>query len=119
MKTFGKQGLNHSNISQAIFVYVKIIMMLKEEGGRKLVDAIHSIVMEKLLSSRSWQREGEVTNVLAFGDLWKTLMEADLDVEGTAKALEEILSEHTRNIKSPNFARWFTILPALKVFLDN
>ena len=54
LKTFGKQGIGQVNIFQTIYVYAKMIKVIKEQFELELVDTIHQIVMEKLMSCESW-----------------------------------------------------------------
>ena len=41
------------------------------------------------------------------------------DNDDAIDAIAELATSHSRNIKMPNFARWMTVFPALKLFLDN
>ncbi len=62
IKSLGKQGIRIVNIFQDIFVYAKMIKTMREEGGLKLIDTVHNIVMEKLLQFPIWQDEAATTS---------------------------------------------------------
>ena len=119
-KTFGQTGLDKNNIFQATFVYCKMIKALKTFGGLEMVDEVHSTAVEKLLTCEIWQSELVKSNKIAFDGIWEMIF-ANMDEGGNnwVEALEVICAYHERNIKTMNFQRWMTVLPAIKLFIDN
>ena len=100
-------------------MYVKMIRTLHEDGGAEIVDAVHSCVVQKLTTSLEWQEES-LKHGMAFEECWDRVMATPaLGDEDTVDAIAELATTHARNIKMPNFARWMTVFPALKLFLDN
>ena len=65
-KTFGKQGIGHTNIFQAMYVYVKMLKILHEDGGSEMLDVIHGLVVEKIVDLTEWQMEASISNTTAF-----------------------------------------------------
>ena len=116
--TFGKQGIGQTNIFQAIYVYVKMLKVLHEDGGSELLDVIHSLVIEKIVDSTEWQMEASTSNETAFEETWSRLMAAPED-DGMVDAITELSTSHAKNIKMPKFARWMTIFPAMELFISN
>ena len=53
--TFGKQGIGQCNVFQAVFVYVKMIKILCEDGGAEILDTVHILVVENLVDNGNWQ----------------------------------------------------------------
>jgi len=70
------------------------------------------------VSCETWQAEASKTNKLAFDDLWTKLNSTDKK-DDSIDSLTAFMVTHTQNIQSPNFSGWMTILPTLKIFLDN
>ena len=42
---------------QAVFVYVKMIKILCEDGGAEILDTVHILVVENLVDNGNWQAE--------------------------------------------------------------
>ena len=116
-KTFGVQGIGHCNIFQAVYVYVKTLKILHEDGGAEIVDAVHTLVVDNLTTSCDWQEEASKSNEIAFNDVWNRLMAEPED--NVYDAVVELSTMHAKDIKMPNFARWMAIFPALELFIDN
>ena len=51
IKTFGKHGIGHCNVFQTAYVLVKMIKSIHEHGGKELLDKVHRLVVDKLVSS--------------------------------------------------------------------
>ena len=79
---------------------------LQEDGGAEIVDAVHYLVTEKLVSSSKWQEETSSSDTIAFEDLWNGLMASlELRNDNTLDAVTNLISTHARDIKMPNFVR--------------
>ena len=115
-KTFGKHGIGQCNAFQTAYVYVKMIKTLHETGGNELIDTVHSLVVEKLVSSVEWQEEASVHS-LPFDEVWNRLMAEPNDE--TLEDVTNLSTMHERNIQMPNFGRWMSIFPSMFLLRDN
>ena len=116
IKTFGKHGIGHCNVFQTAYVLVKMIKSIHEHGGKELLDEVHRLVVDKLISSVKWQLEAEMYEV-PFEDMWSRLMAEPGD--DTADSIIELWTTHVRNIDMPNFGRWMSIFPSMFLLCDN
>ena len=57
MNTFGKQDIGQVNIFQLVYVYVKLMKTLREDGGTKIGDEVDSLVVHHIASCDEWQSE--------------------------------------------------------------
>jgi hypothetical protein len=67
--TVGKQGIGQNNIVQAKHVYIKLTKTLHEYGEAYIAHTVHSIVMDKLATSSSWQEGASNSNKIAFENM--------------------------------------------------
>ena len=49
-----------------MYVYVKMLKILHEDGGSEMLDVIHGLVVEKIVDLTEWQMEASISNTTAF-----------------------------------------------------
>ncbi len=120
--TFGSQGVNNRTPYQLLYVFNQLWKAIKEEGGsegKSYLDDIYSLVVDKLLSDESWQREAKKNFKQAFSKLRKVLDDLeDLDDDAGIDDLIHFITETPGNIQDPVFSRWKTVMSCTRVVLD-
>ena len=122
--TFGQQGMNKRTPYQLLYVFNQLWKAIKEEGGNKLdgkkyLDEIYSIVVDKLLNDESWQNEAKKNFKQAFGTFKDTLDKLeDLDDDAGIDDLVHFITETPSNIQDPVFSRWKTVMACTRVVLQ-
>jgi len=101
---YGDTGINHNNVVQAAYVYVKMMKKLKEDVGNDGLKEIHEEIVKKLKTDKAWKDEAMWQNKDNFEATITSLMTAIED--GDEEKLQEAMSAHYKNVTDPVFSRW-------------
>ena len=111
--SMGKQGLGTNSCIQLLYSSITMFRKIIVDGGLKLYDKYHNIVVETIMNNPEWQEEAGEHFMEQFKSWW-SLMNGD-DIDDVAN----ILSEGMRNLQLSVFTCWHTIIPSVKAFIKN
>ena len=101
---FGDAGINHNNVVQAAYAYVKMMKKLKEDVGHDGLNDIHKCIMERMKTDKAWKDEAKWHNGKNFEETmtkWMAAIE-----EGDEEKLHVMLNENYKNVPDHVFSRW-------------
>ncbi|KAK1733485.1 hypothetical protein QTG54_015773 [Skeletonema marinoi] len=118
--TFGGQGVNKRTPFQLLFVFNQLWKAIKEEGGgKKYLDSIYSVVVNKLLNDGDWQCEAKKNFKQAFQTFETQLQQLEeLDGDKGIDDLVGFITETPSNISDPVFSRWKTVMSCTRVVVQ-
>ena len=111
--SMGKQGLGMNTCIQLLYAAMNMFRSIIKEGGLKLYDRYHQIVIEMVMNNGNLQAELEGVAKQGLDEFW-TFMNSDKYEEVT-----EMLVEGMRNLQLPVFTRWQTVIPAMGLMLKH
>lgn len=114
--TWGGQGIGSKSPFQMVWLFVRMMKMLRGEVGRDGLDTMWGKTILKMRSDPTWMDLASNNFPQAY-DMFVTklneLEDTDLD------AALEISSAAPVNIQDPVFSRWGTVLAAISVFVKH
>ena len=57
IRTFGRQGIGQVNIFQLVYIYLKLMKTLGEDGGTEIIDEILTLIVNRISACDDWQAE--------------------------------------------------------------
>ena len=118
-ETFGKQGIGHKSVFQMVYLFPAAVKKAKEKYGRKGVDALWAMSIDRLMNDEQWQKKATkemkqpLNELMAKIDKFEDCTEDDID------NLIDMISKAPANIQDPIFSRWGTVLQTCEIFLEN
>jgi len=114
--TWGKQGIGHKTPFQMLWLFVKIMKVVRGEVKREGLNHMWGKVIDKMRRDSKWQSHARANFKVSFDDFvskLEQLEEEDID------AAVKMATEAPANIQDPVFSRWGTVLAATSVFVEN
>ena len=117
--TWGKQGIGHRTPFQMVYLFVKILKIVRKDfGSRDGLNKSWERIITTLRENAKWQTIALDKCKLAFDDFFDKLEELEDGDEDDIYEAIKLANEAPANVKDPTFSRWETVLPALSLFAD-
>ena len=117
-RSFGSQGQGNCTAFQMVFLFTKLVKLIKAEGGKDLMCEWYAHGVDHLMNCSDWQDEASRLHKQPHAHFLDKIDAEDVDADVDEEKLSGLF-KCPKNIGSPNFMRWGSTYSVAKLLVDN